>query len=597
MMVGTPTMTDEKNRAPAETGALRVEASHIFHAALERKVRRDGTPVTGTEDETISHNWSGYWRVNYTEQPYISVSGSWTVPNVSYVKYVGGTGEERSSVWVGIGGDSLGDPLIQLGTEQAFTASGSAPSYYAWYELLPATETKLPTDQYPVNAGDIISASVQCDSACTPGNPQTTWTLTMNNETHPSGGWPFVQKFIYASKLDSAEWIMEATCLSNCSTADPKISSDPDFDQVTFRNATVNGQNPNLSIWNGIIMENPNGGISTPSAPVDGDQFTISFTGIIEYPIPTAASSPGGIAAGPDGALWFTESTGNKIGRIDVAGAISEFSIPTPNSRPVEIALGPDGALWFVEESGNKVGRITTTGSVIEFSIPTAASLLHGIATGPDGALWFTESGGNQIGRITTAGTVTEYPISTPNSNPWIITKGPDGALWFTEFVGNNIGRITTDGSISEYPLAKIYSSPYGITTGPDGALWFTETVEPAAVSGRVGRISTAGAITEFPIPIPPNSVDNAAHPAAITSGPGGILWFTDPREGPTDLFGTVDQLTTTGVVTEFTTLTANSGPSAIVAGPDGAIWFAEQYKNVIGRLYSHFSGAKATRN
>ena len=34
------------------------------------------------------------------------------------------------------------------------------------------------------------------------------------------------------------------------------------------------------------------------------------------YTVPTPVSDPGGITAGPDRALWFTESYGNKIGRI-----------------------------------------------------------------------------------------------------------------------------------------------------------------------------------------------------------------------------------------------------------------------------------------
>jgi virginiamycin B lyase len=37
---------------------------------------------------------------------------------------------------------------------------------------------------------------------------------------------------------------------------------------------------------------------------------------ITEFPVPTAKSFPGEIAAGPDGNLWFTENEGNKIGRF-----------------------------------------------------------------------------------------------------------------------------------------------------------------------------------------------------------------------------------------------------------------------------------------
>ena len=65
---------------------------------------------------------------------------------------------------------------------------------------------------------------------------------------------------------------------------------------------------------------------------------------IAEFPIPTAAGLPSGIAAGSDGAIWFAEFGGNRIGRITPAGAITEFPIPTPESGPTLLAAGPDGA-------------------------------------------------------------------------------------------------------------------------------------------------------------------------------------------------------------------------------------------------------------
>src|SRR5215208_2077097 len=76
---------------------------------------------------------------------------------------------------------------------------------------------------------------------------------------------------------------------------------------------------------------------------------------ITEFPLPTAGSSPAVITAGPDGALWFTEAEGNKIGRVNTAGVITEFVIPTAGSSPGVITAGPDGALWFTEAEGNKI--------------------------------------------------------------------------------------------------------------------------------------------------------------------------------------------------------------------------------------------------
>ena len=80
---------------------------------------------------------------------------------------------------------------------------------------------------------------------------------------------------------------------------------------------------------------------------------------ISEFPIPTSSSSPFAITAGPDGNLWYTEDTANRIGQITPSGRISEFSVPTSGSGPEGITKGPDGKLWFTEFIGNKIGQIT----------------------------------------------------------------------------------------------------------------------------------------------------------------------------------------------------------------------------------------------
>ena len=289
---------------------------------------------------------------------------------------------------------------------------------------------------------------------------------------------------------------------------------------------------------------------------------------IIEYSTPTASSTPYGITAGADGALWFTEPGTNKIGRITTTGTITEFTIPTPNSYPLAIAAGADGALWFTENLTNKIGRITTAGVFTEYITPTFNSQNFSIAAGPDGALWFAEYGSNQIGRITTAGIVTEYSIPTQSSHPTGIIAGSDGALWFTEFTGNKIGRITTVGTFTEYSVPSASSAPETIAAGPDGALWFTESG-----SGSIGRATTLGAITEYPIPT------KSGKPIGITSGPDGALWYTEYTGNK------IGQITVSGVATDFIALpTSNSVPWGIALGPDGALWLTESNAGKIAR-------------
>ena len=47
------------------------------------------------------------------------------------------------------------------------------------------------------------------------------------------------------------------------------------------------------------------------------------------------------------------------IGRITPSGLIAEFPIPGAKSRPWGIAAGPDGDLWFTDPGKGKIGRIT----------------------------------------------------------------------------------------------------------------------------------------------------------------------------------------------------------------------------------------------
>ena len=132
---------------------------------------------------------------------------------------------------------------------------------------------------------------------------------------------------------------------------------------------------------------------------------------VTEFSAGITAGRTHGITAGPDGNLWFTESTATGSGgsRPPASSPSSAPASPpartsttsrpaptatsgSPNQRrpdradhdrrrrhrvqrrhhrrrePDGIAAGPDGNLWFTEIDGNRIGRITPTGVVTEFS-------------------------------------------------------------------------------------------------------------------------------------------------------------------------------------------------------------------------------------
>ena len=286
----------------------------------------------------------------------------------------------------------------------------------------------------------------------------------------------------------------------------------------------------------------------------------------------SSSAGMGGIAAGADGNLWFTEGTGNRIGRITTAGVVTEFSSGiSSGAYPSRITSGPDNNLWFTEQNGNRIAKMTTAGVVTEFSSGiTSGGTPSGITSGPDGNLWFTEVTG-RVAKATTSGTVTEYSSSIIGSSPNLlkIVVGPDNNLWFAQRNYARIGTVTTAGVIGQYS-SGISSFTLSITSGPDGNLWFTE-----GCVNKVARITTSGTVTEYS-----SGITSSSTPQDITKGPDGNLWFTEINGNR------IGKLTTAGVVTEYSSgLISGSHPYNLTLGPDNNLWFTETSGNRIGRV------------
>ena len=303
-----------------------------------------------------------------------------------------------------------------------------------------------------------------------------------------------------------------------------------------------------------------------------------------EYAIPTAYGHPLAITSVSDGALWFLEdSFPPKIGRITTSGHITQYGLPD-NTFLGGIAAGPDGALWFVALARPFpiIGRLTSAGNMRTYSMGARARYRRpsSIAAGPDGRMWFTCAGGGRtssldalIGNIATNGRIKLYSLA-PNHDLESITSGPDGALWFVDhkttassYFGG-IGQMMPTGQLREFGFNELPPlNPQAISSGPDGALWFTEPYD-------IGRLTTAGKITIYGITSPGLSLKG------IAAGSDRALWFTNQAGN-----GYIGRITVDGQVDAFPTPTQDSQPTGIALGPDGAMWFTESAANKIGRI------------
>ncbi len=183
--------------------------------------------------QASSENWSGYVAggSGSANQRFKSVAGSWVQPTAQC-----SSGQGYSAFWIGLGGSGQSQSLEQDGTE-ADCSAGGAPSYFAWYEMVPSAPVRVNMTIHP---GDHMSSRVTVN-----GTNVSFWLADQTT------GATFSKTFQMSNPdTSSAEWIAEApsSCdggLSNCTPL-----SLADFGTVQFTNATatdVNGHTGTIS--------------------------------------------------------------------------------------------------------------------------------------------------------------------------------------------------------------------------------------------------------------------------------------------------------------------------------------------------------------
>jgi virginiamycin B lyase len=306
-------------------------------------------------------------------------------------------------------------------------------------------------------------------------------------------------------------------------------------------------------------------------------------TAVSEFSGPFA--NPVDVATGADGNLWVLNNGYQGNSTLTVVGPDrsikATYTIPTPNASATSLALGPDGNIWFVESQANKVGKVTPDGVFTEYDVPpvlvdlqmgtgpvAVAANPTAIIAGPDGALWFTESSSGGIGRVSTDGLVGSIPM--PGRQPTSLAAGIDGLIWFTDTASAGaICRLNGDGTVTAFALPTPGAWPTGLIASPDGdGFRFVESLH-----GALGRVSYAGAVSEQPIGA------DLPSPQHLAFDGSGNLWVTGDGMG-------LVRVSPDGRTTDLGARPATSGTfGAITTGPDGALWFTDPSRSLLGRV------------
>jgi len=209
--------------------------------------------------------------------------------------------------------------------------------------------------------------------------------------------------------------------------------------------------------------------IARPAAVAAGHDGVVWFTsersqtvgqvasaGGVRAVVAHGLSAPGAITT-LGNAVWIVDA-GSSLARVTPAGRLIEHAAP----NAFGIAAGPDGVLWFTT-AGESVGRMATSGTVTYLVESEKLRGTYGIVRGPDDAMWVTNYLGSSIARVDRTGTVTKFTAPCVRY-PTGITVGPDGALWFADDAGT-VDRITTAGRVTCFGDSRRVGHPTAIAS------------------------------------------------------------------------------------------------------------------------------------
>jgi sugar lactone lactonase YvrE len=251
--------------------------------------------------------------------------------------------------------------------------------------------------------------------------------------------------------------------------AQPTDASAPGGAYVSFSVAAA-GPGPLTYRWlfNGTFMAPEITTVAGDGKAGDGGDGLPGLSASLTKPVALACDAVGDV--------FITDSTNNRVRRLDASGVIRAFAgngvagfsgdggpaVNASLNTPGAIAVAPDGSLYIADKKNLRVRRvdpggiITTVagtgvfGSGGDGGPATAANLqeLGGIAVAPDGGLCLIDLTSAVIRRIETNGTITSIAAKGLGS-PYCIAFTPAGDLLVSDQYSGGINRISSDGVIT----------------------------------------------------------------------------------------------------------------------------------------------------
>jgi len=281
---------------------------------------------------------------------------------------------------------------------------------------------------------------------------------------------------------------------------------------------------------------------------------------------PGELSAPGGVAVNSSGMVYIADQNNDRIQAIVSSGnivTVAGIAVPGFNGdglpatstqifSPGAMAIGVDGAIYFVDKGNQRLREIRS-----DQTISTLAQMAaNGVAVDTSGVLYITDADLHEVFRIDRAGHQDVIAgtgaagfggdggaaLAAQLNSPGGVAVDRQGSIYIADTGNHRIRVVTPDGTIRSIAgngaagfggdagpaLSAVLNAPTALAVDATGNIWIADTG-----NNRVRRLAPAGTTTEVGQQSTPPAVVSAASMLAGPVAPGEIVSIFGLGIGP----------------------------------------------------------------
>ena len=201
--------------------------------------------------------------------------------------------------------------------------------------------------------------------------------------------------------------------------------------------------------------DRPNANLNTATFDIDGVLWFTGQSGVYGRFDPVSREmkvfdapggrGPYGIAASPDGNVYYASLAGSYVGRIDTqSGEATVLDPPTPGQGARRVWADSQGRIWVSEWNAGKVALYNPSdGTWREWRLPGSAPRAYAVYVDEKDLVWLSDFGGNSVVRFDPK--TEEFEVFNLPSNPGNVRQilGRDGEVWLPESAADQLVVIS----------------------------------------------------------------------------------------------------------------------------------------------------------